>query len=188
MKQYRFVSIWGYMCVQFDINFHKFSSITSQHHGTDQDWVTWYLQFSSFSFKSYCSVIQRFFMTIHEEINFHVLNIFWIEKKNDFNFFCFFSFSILQKNGEQVYDKCHRYAVDWKIMLKNVEIDSLMPNESWPIESCDRGWEYNKTDVQSSIVIDVSRSHSLFYSWDMPFDNSLLEFCTQFASFLIIRI
>lgn len=101
-------------------------------------------------------------MTIHEEINFHVLNIFSIEKKNDFNFFCFFSFSILQKNGEQVYDKCHRYAVDWKIMLKNVEIDSLMPNESWPIESCDRGWEYNKTDVQSSIVIDVSRSHSLF--------------------------
>lgn len=41
-------------------------------------------------------------------------------------------------------------------MLPNVEIDSLMPNESWPIESCDKGWEYNKTDVQSSIVIDVS--------------------------------
>lgn len=41
-------------------------------------------------------------------------------------------------------------------MLPNAEIDSLMPNESWPIESCDKGWEYNKTDVQSSIVIDVS--------------------------------
>lgn len=47
-------------------------------------------------------------------------------------------------------------------MLKNAEIDSLMPNESWPIGSCDKGWEYNKTDVQSSIVIDVSFSHFFF--------------------------
>lgn len=58
-------------------------------------------------------------------------------------------------------------------MLPNVEIDSLMPNESWPIESCDKGWEYNKTDVQSSIVIDVSltpflpttRFHSIGYDY-----------------------
>jgi hypothetical protein len=76
--------------------------------------------------------------------------------------FVFFPFSF-QKNGEQVYDKCQRYAVDWKIMLKNVEIDSLMPNESWSIESCDKGWEYNKTDVQSSIVIDVSLSQPPFH-------------------------
>lgn len=73
-------------------------------------------------------------------------------------------------------------------MLKNVEIDSLMPNESWPIESCDRGWEYNKTDVQSSIVIDVSRSHSLFLLLryvntrlcESGFDKSLLRYWTYF--------
>jgi hypothetical protein len=63
----------------------------------------------------------------------------------------------LQKNGEQVYDKCRRYAVDWNIILQNTDIDSLVPNESWPVQHCDKGWEYNKTDVQSSIVIDVSR-------------------------------
>lgn len=67
-----------------------------------------------------------------------------------------------QKNGEQVYDKCQRYAVDWKIILQNTDIDSLMPNESWPMQSCDKGWEYNKTDVQSSIVIDVRKQSSNF--------------------------
>lgn len=54
-----------------------------------------------------------------------------------------------------MYDKCRRYAVDWNIILQNTSIDSLEPNESWPLQHCDKGWEYNKTDVQSSIVIDV---------------------------------
>lgn len=58
-----------------------------------------------------------------------------------------------------MYDKCRRYAVDWNIILQNTDIDSLEPNQSWPLQHCDKGWEYNKTDVQSSIVIDV-RSRS----------------------------
>lgn len=56
-----------------------------------------------------------------------------------------------------MYDKCRRYAVDWNIILQNTDIDSLEPNESWPLQHCDKGWEYNKTDVQSSIVIDVRK-------------------------------
>lgn len=56
-----------------------------------------------------------------------------------------------------MYDKCLRYAVDWNIILQNTDIDSLEPNESWPLQHCDKGWEYNKTDVQSSIVIDVRK-------------------------------
>lgn len=58
-----------------------------------------------------------------------------------------------------MYDKCRRYAIDWNIILQEGDIDSLMPNESWPIQHCDKGWEYNKTDVQSSIVIDVRKEN-----------------------------
>lgn len=54
-----------------------------------------------------------------------------------------------------MYDQCNRYAVDWKEILQYNDTDFLMPNESWPIQKCDRGWEYNKTHVKSSIVIDV---------------------------------
>lgn len=69
----------------------------------------------------------------------------------------------LQKNGEQVYDKCRRYAVDWNIILQDADIDSLVPNETWPLQDCDKGWEYNKTDVQSSIVIDVRMENILCF-------------------------
>ncbi|XP_070494195.1 carcinine transporter [Chironomus tepperi] len=58
------------------------------------------------------------------------------------------------ENGEQVYDKCRRYAVDWDFILQEGNLESFMPNESLPTQHCDNGWEYNKTDVQSSIVID----------------------------------
>jgi len=45
--------------------------------------------------------------------------------------------------------------VDWNIILQDGNLESFMPNESLPTQQCDKGWEYNKTDVQSSIVIDV---------------------------------
>lgn len=32
----------------------------------------------------------------------------------------------------------------------------ITPNNSWPTEPCWAGWEYNTTQVRSSIVIDVS--------------------------------
>lgn len=55
-----------------------------------------------------------------------------------------------------MYDKCRMYAVDWDLILQEGNLESFMPNESFPTQECDRGWEYNKTNVQSSIVIDVS--------------------------------
>lgn len=93
-----------------------------------------------------------------------------------------------QKNGEQVYDKCQRYAVDWKIILQNTDIDSLMPNESWPMQSCDKGWEYNKTDVQSSIVIDVRKQSSnfpIFYFtiW-APFGSDVMQEFSHLFTFI----
>jgi hypothetical protein len=80
-----------------------------------------------------------------------------------------------------VYDKCRRYAVDWNKILQNTDIDSLSPNETWPTQNCDRGWEYNKTDVQSSIVIDVriyskrKRERESFLSRFIFFSVSLLK-------------
>jgi hypothetical protein len=55
-----------------------------------------------------------------------------------------------------MYSKCYQYAIDWNDVMFNNEID-FMPNTSWPVEKCTHGWEYNKTEVKSSIVIDVSR-------------------------------
>lgn len=46
--------------------------------------------------------------------------------------------------------------MDWDI----ISIQDLRENSSgirnWTTESCVEGWEYNRTQVQSSIVIDVS--------------------------------
>lgn len=35
-------------------------------------------------------------------------------------------------------------------------MELALANASWPIEYCNDGWEYNKSEVYSSIVIDVS--------------------------------
>lgn len=71
-----------------------------------------------------------------------------------------------------MYDKCRRYAVDWEIILQNTDIDSLVPNESWPLQQCDKGWEYNKTDVQSSIVIDVRRMNRKYEKFYFLLENT----------------
>lgn len=55
-----------------------------------------------------------------------------------------------------MFSKCSRYAVNWTLILNDTEISDLQPNTSWPTEYCINGWEYNKTEVVSSIVIDVS--------------------------------
>ncbi|XP_013114234.1 carcinine transporter [Stomoxys calcitrans] len=52
------------------------------------------------------------------------------------------------------HSKCYRYAVNWSQLLENANISDLKPNDSWPIEKCQQGWEYNTTEVWSSIVID----------------------------------
>ncbi|XP_061401514.1 carcinine transporter [Musca vetustissima] len=52
------------------------------------------------------------------------------------------------------HSKCYRYAVNWLQLLENATINDLKPDLTWPIEKCPEGWEYNTTEVWSSIVID----------------------------------
>lgn len=56
------------------------------------------------------------------------------------------------------FDRCHRYALDWSQIIEESggTIDNIVANESWPVEECKDGWIYNRTMVESSIVIDVS--------------------------------
>ncbi|XP_033163443.1 carcinine transporter [Drosophila mauritiana] len=60
-------------------------------------------------------------------------------------------------NDELVYSKCYTYGVNWTQLLESGEEDDLTtmePNASWPLIKCPQGWEYNTSDVWSSIVID----------------------------------
>ncbi|XP_050433581.1 carcinine transporter [Adelges cooleyi] len=63
-----------------------------------------------------------------------------------------------QSNATQVKNGCMRYAVNWTDLLKDSDRvgDDLqmLVNQSWPIEKCLDGWEYDTSVVQSSIVID----------------------------------
>nr|CAH7749258.1 unnamed protein product [Callosobruchus chinensis] len=54
------------------------------------------------------------------------------------------------------YAECKRYAVDWDEMIKDAEgsFKGLIVNTSWPQEDCKDGWVYDKSEIQSSIVID----------------------------------
>ncbi|XP_055634803.1 carcinine transporter [Toxorhynchites rutilus septentrionalis] len=61
-----------------------------------------------------------------------------------------------EHDGESGYSKCYRYAVDWKEILANNDLTAVIPNNSWPVEPCREGWEYNTTYVTSSIVIDFN--------------------------------
>lgn len=91
----------------------------------------------------------------------------------------------LQKNGEQVYDKCRRYAVDWNLILQESDIDSLVPNDTWPLQNCDKGWEYNTTDVHSSIVIDVRTNFFFFLLFFFPLKaSSSINFIISFLASL----
>ncbi|BFF95706.1 carcinine transporter [Drosophila madeirensis] len=62
------------------------------------------------------------------------------------------------ENEELVYSKCHTYGVNWTQLLDSLEdeadLTTLEPNSSWPVVKCTQGWEYNTTNVWSSIVID----------------------------------
>ncbi|XP_030383145.1 carcinine transporter [Scaptodrosophila lebanonensis] len=54
-----------------------------------------------------------------------------------------------------VYSKCYTYGVNWTDILDDVtNMSALEPNKSWPVVKCSQGWEYNTSDVWSSIVID----------------------------------
>lgn len=64
--------------------------------------------------------------------------------------------SIPSQNGS--FDRCSRYSVDWEQLLDEHggDLEGIEANNSWIIETCLDGWEYNKSHVQSSVVIDVS--------------------------------
>lgn len=72
--------------------------------------------------------------------------------------------------------QCTRYAVDWAVLLNESGAEAMpgrqfgeddmewpRPNASWPVEMCRDGWVYNRSEVSSSIVIDVSRGFSRAY-------------------------
>lgn len=48
------------------------------------------------------------------------------------------------------------YAVNWTELLEDNYPEYIVPNSSWPTQSCQHGWEYSRDEIQSSIVIDVS--------------------------------
>ncbi|XP_062547711.1 carcinine transporter isoform X2 [Armigeres subalbatus] len=63
---------------------------------------------------------------------------------------------IVEHDGLEEFSKCSRYAVDWKALLASNDSSSIIPNNSWPVEHCRDGWEFNSSTVISSIVIDYN--------------------------------
>ncbi|KOX69254.1 Organic cation transporter 1 [Melipona quadrifasciata] len=57
---------------------------------------------------------------------------------------------LLLLDDNETYSQCTRYDIDWT--AENVSV--VTTNTSWPIVPCDHGWEYETTEVKSSIVID----------------------------------
>lgn len=68
-------------------------------------------------------------------------------------------------------DHCQRFAINWTEVLGylDYDIEDFQPDTTWPLEPCYDGWEYNKTEIFSSIVIDVSNIQicimNCFYSF-----------------------
>ncbi|XP_043523646.1 carcinine transporter isoform X2 [Frieseomelitta varia] len=56
----------------------------------------------------------------------------------------------ISQDDNETYSQCTRYDIDWT--AENVSV--VTTNTSWPIVPCDHGWEYETTEVKSSIVID----------------------------------
>jgi len=62
----------------------------------------------------------------------------------------------LQGELNATFSQCSRFAVNWTELLQVNEPTEISPNMSWPVEPCLEGWEYDTTQVTSSIVSDVS--------------------------------
>ncbi|KAF5303009.1 hypothetical protein FQR65_LT08338 [Abscondita terminalis] len=53
------------------------------------------------------------------------------------------------------FKKCERYNIDWEVMMMgDFNIDDVYQSGNWSVEACKDGWEYNRTQVTSSIVVD----------------------------------
>lgn len=60
-------------------------------------------------------------------------------------------------DGNGTYSKCSRYAVNWPELIQQYQNSThIQPNLDWDVEPCYDGWEFDQSEVQSSIVIDVS--------------------------------
>ncbi|XP_018051183.1 PREDICTED: carcinine transporter isoform X2 [Atta colombica] len=47
-----------------------------------------------------------------------------------------------------------RYDIDWTTMENYSIVATYLPNASWSVKPCDHGWEYETSEITSSIVID----------------------------------
>ncbi|XP_031827819.1 carcinine transporter [Nomia melanderi] len=59
------------------------------------------------------------------------------------------------QDDNETYSQCTRYDIDWTTEnISVVTAPSSLPNSSWPVVPCDHGWEYEMSEITSSIVID----------------------------------
>nr|XP_049691681.1 carcinine transporter isoform X2 [Helicoverpa armigera] len=58
----------------------------------------------------------------------------------------------IPRKDNVTFEKCSRYAVNWKEIIKMGGV--VQVNESWPTENCVEGYEYDTSEVISSVVID----------------------------------
>ncbi|XP_045511231.1 carcinine transporter isoform X1 [Colias croceus] len=54
--------------------------------------------------------------------------------------------------GNNTFENCFRYAVNWSDILETN--GPIQINESWPVEPCFDGYEYDTSEIISSVVID----------------------------------
>ncbi|XP_011496168.1 PREDICTED: organic cation transporter 1 [Ceratosolen solmsi marchali] len=57
-------------------------------------------------------------------------------------------------NFNNTYSQCTRYDINWTDVLLTSSIDSIFSNDTLSIIPCDKGWEYNQSEVSSSVVIE----------------------------------
>ncbi|XP_076285498.1 carcinine transporter isoform X2 [Lasioglossum baleicum] len=59
------------------------------------------------------------------------------------------------EDDNETYSQCTRYDIDWTAANVSIVMEPpSMPNSSWPVVPCDHGWEYEMSEITSSIVID----------------------------------
>lgn len=88
---------------------------------------------------------------------------------------------IFQADDNTTFENCMRYSVNWSAILhsdKPIEV-----NKSWPMEPCLDGYEYDTSEVISSIVIDVSNCNYNFVTFPhnyhcLSFSHTLQCTCT----------
>ncbi|XP_024882021.1 carcinine transporter isoform X1 [Temnothorax curvispinosus] len=60
-------------------------------------------------------------------------------------------------DDNETYSQCTRYDIDWTTTMENYSVVATylpVPNASWSVVPCDHGWEYETSEITSSIVID----------------------------------